>query len=34
MKNEWIEDWRMEKELKVPGSTSTSKNLSVALGFS
>ena len=34
MKNEWIEDWRKKEELKIPGCTSTSKNLDVALGFS
>ena len=34
MNNEWIEDWRKKEELRIPGSTSTSKNLDVALGFS
>jgi len=34
MKNEWIEDWRKKKELRIPGCTSTSKNMDVALGFS
>jgi len=34
MKNEWIEDWRKKKELMIPGCTSTSKNMDVALGFS
>ena len=37
MNKEWIEDWRDEvgKEyIKLHGSTSTSKNLDVALGFS
>jgi len=36
MNNEWIEDWKKEvgNEQKLHGSTSTSKNLDVALGFS
>ena len=34
MNNEWIEDWRKKEELLIPGCTSTSKNLDVALGFS
>ena len=34
MNNEWIEDWRKKERLKIPGCTSTSKNLDVALGFS
>ena len=37
MNKEWIEDWREEKFMRnfcLHGSTSTSKNLDVALGFS
>jgi len=36
MNNEWIDGWREKvgKPIKVPGCTSTSKNLEVALGFS
>ena len=37
MNNEWINGWREKvggEQIKVPGCTSTSKNLEVALGFS
>ena len=34
MKNEWIEDWRKKEYLMIPGCTSTSRNMDVALGFS